>query len=86
MRQILEKVAKLDRHQAYGLQALILISLRESTSVACQHSEYGFSDIPEEIVELCDALDQNAQLVVVIEICSSFLDEDFVELDLLKTA
>ncbi|PHK25675.1 hypothetical protein VF12_36770 [Nostoc linckia z15] len=49
--EIISDIANsLTRTQATGLNALIFLSLREETSVAYQHKEWGFLDIPGFIV------------------------------------
>ncbi|PHM11649.1 hypothetical protein [Nostoc sp. 'Peltigera malacea cyanobiont' DB3992] len=64
-----------NRSQATGLNALIVLALREQTSVAYQHKEYCFEDIPEQIVAVCDSLDEYHLLFLVVEITSWLLGE-----------
>lgn len=64
-----------NRSQATGLNALIVLALREQTSVAYQHKEYCFEDIPEQIIAVCDSLDEYHLLFLVVEITSWLLGE-----------
>lgn len=64
-----------NRAQATGLNALIFLALREETSIAYQHKEYCFEDIPEQIIAWCDGLEENDLLELATEITSGLLDE-----------
>lgn len=61
---MIEALHQLDRPSACGLAALILIAQREQTSVAYQHKEWNFSDIPREIVDYVDQFDDTFQLAI----------------------
>ncbi|BAY77942.1 hypothetical protein NIES25_44120 [Nostoc linckia NIES-25] len=64
-----------NRAQATGLNCLIFLSLREQTSVAYQHSEWGFDDIPEHIIAQCDSLEEDDLIELATEIATGLLDE-----------
>jgi hypothetical protein len=60
----------LDHPQATGLNCLIFLSLREQTSIAYQQHQWRFSDIPEQIIQWCDALEKSHLLYLSIKIGS----------------
>ncbi|MGF1987882.1 MAG: hypothetical protein RMY62_008465 [Nostoc sp. ZfuVER08] len=77
--EIISDIANsLTRTQAAGLNALIFLSLREETSIAYQHKEWGFLDIPGFIVAWCDYLDEDDLLELVTEIISTTLSDELV--------
>ncbi|MEH1805375.1 hypothetical protein [Nostoc sp.] len=59
---IIAKIGDFDRAQSTGLNILIFLAVREQTDVSSQLEEVGFADIPQEIVWLCDQLDDDALL------------------------
>ncbi|MEH1916978.1 hypothetical protein [Nostoc sp.] len=59
---IIAKIGDFNRAQAIGLNCLIFLALREQTSVTRQHEEFGFEDIPPQIAQSCDRLDDDALL------------------------
>lgn len=61
------------RAQANGLNALVFLAMREQTSVAYQQMEWGFTDIPQEIIALCDSLDEYHLVFLGVEIASWLL-------------
>ncbi|MEH2381125.1 MAG: hypothetical protein V7K27_19935 [Nostoc sp.] len=63
------------RTQATGLNCLIFLSLREQTTVAYQRKEWGFEDIPEQIITWCDSLKECELIQLAEEIASGLLDE-----------
>ncbi|MEH1802161.1 hypothetical protein [Nostoc sp.] len=62
--------------QATGLNALIFLALREQTTVAHQHKELGFDDIPEQIIAWCDCLDEYDLTELAAEIANGLWDEN----------
>ncbi|MEH2031239.1 MAG: hypothetical protein V7K67_16515 [Nostoc sp.] len=64
-----------NRTQATGLNCLIFLSLREQTTVAYQRKEWGFEDIPEQIVSWCDSLEECGLIQLAEEITAGLLDE-----------
>jgi hypothetical protein len=77
--EIISEIANsLTRTQAAGLNALIFLALREETSVAYQHKEWGFLDIPGFIVAWCDYLEEDALLELATEITSTTLSDELV--------
>lgn len=64
-----------NRSQATGLNCLIFLSLREQTTVAYQKKEWGFEDIPEQIVTWCDSLEEGELIQLAEEITAGLLDE-----------
>ncbi|ACC80333.1 hypothetical protein [Nostoc punctiforme] len=64
-----------NRAQATGLNSLIFLALREQTSIAYQHKEYCFEDIPEQIIAVCDSLDEYHLVFLGVEIASWLLGE-----------
>ncbi len=54
---IITRIGNFNRTQATGLNVLIFLAVREQTTVTYQHEEIGYDDIPLEIVNLCDRLD-----------------------------
>ncbi|WP_242045462.1 MULTISPECIES: hypothetical protein [unclassified Calothrix] len=63
-----------DRAQASGLQVLIYMALREQTSIAYQHKELNFHDIPLNIVLSVDALSEDEQLYLASQIASDMFE------------
>ena len=61
--------------QATGLNCLIFLSMREQTTVAFQHEELGFKDIPQQIVTWCDGLDVDDLLELATRITAGLLDD-----------
>ncbi|MBN3907674.1 MAG: hypothetical protein HWQ35_14270 [Nostoc sp. NMS1] len=64
-----------NRSQATGLNSLIFLALREQTTVGHQRKEWGFEDIPEQIVAWCDELEDEDLLEVATAIATGLLDE-----------
>ena len=62
--KILEKMSDFNRPQTLGVAALILIAQREQTTVTHQWKEWGYSDIPETLVESIDQLDGDYQFAM----------------------
>lgn len=65
----------LDRSQILGLQTLIYLSLREQTSIAYQHKEMGFTDIPLELATATDALSEEEQLYLAAQIADEIFED-----------
>ncbi|MEH2307014.1 hypothetical protein [Nostoc sp.] len=65
-----------NRSQATGLNCLIFLALREQTSVAYQHKEYCFEDIPEQIIAWCDCMDEHDLVGLATEIANGLWDEN----------
>ncbi|MEH1849271.1 MAG: hypothetical protein V7L25_30955 [Nostoc sp.] len=59
---IITRIGDFNRTQAAGLNCLIFLSVRERTTIAYQHKECCFGDIPIDIVAMCDQLDDDALL------------------------
>ncbi|MEH2246388.1 hypothetical protein [Nostoc sp.] len=68
------------RTQATDLNCLIFLSMREQTTVAFQHEELGFDDIPLRIVNWCDEQDEDVLLELATRITASLLD-DLLEIE-----
>jgi hypothetical protein len=63
-----------DRAKILGFQTLIYLSLREQTSIAHQHKEMGFADIPLDIVLSTDCLDEDEQLYLAAQIADEIFE------------
>ena len=61
--------------QTTGLASLVFLAWREKTSVWDQWSEWGFADIPENTVSLCDLLSDQEQLKLTADIAIGLLKE-----------
>ncbi len=72
---IIAKIGDFNRAQATGLNCLIFLAVREQTTVTYQFEENDFDDIPEEIVNLCDRLDDDALLDLAGHITFSLVTE-----------
>ncbi|AVH71574.1 hypothetical protein [Nostoc sp. 'Lobaria pulmonaria (5183) cyanobiont'] len=59
---IITRIGNFNHTQAIGLNCLIFLAVREQTTVTYQYEELGFEDIPQQIVTLCDRLDDDALL------------------------
>lgn len=57
-------IAQLNLSQLAGLGTLIFLSIREKTTIAYQHKEWGFTDIPRETIDLIDQLTDTEQLQI----------------------
>ncbi|MBG1268264.1 hypothetical protein [Nostoc sp. WHI] len=66
-----------NRAQATGLNCLIFLALREQTTVAYQQKEWGFDDIPEQIITWCNALDDDDLLELAKQITENLLKDEF---------
>lgn len=64
-----------NRPQATGLNCLIFLSIREQTSVTYQWDEWGFTDIPQQVIQWCDELEENDLLSLAADIATSLLEE-----------
>ncbi|PHJ60248.1 hypothetical protein VF14_11575 [Nostoc linckia z18] len=65
----------LDRRQVIGLNCLIFLALREQTTVAYQRQEWGFTDIPEEVIAWCDKLAEDDLIALAADIAAGLLEE-----------
>jgi hypothetical protein len=54
--------------QALGLNCLIFLSLREQTSIAYQWDEWGFTDIPLQVITWCDQMEEPELLWLTTDI------------------
>ncbi|MEH2200947.1 hypothetical protein [Nostoc sp.] len=68
-------ITSLNRAQTTGLNCLIFLSLREQTTVAYQKKEWGFDDIPEQIITWCDSLEENDLIELATDIAIGLLEE-----------
>jgi hypothetical protein len=57
-----------NRAQATGLNCLIFLSLREQSTVAYQWDEWGFTDIPQQVIAWCDQLKEHELLLLTTDI------------------
>jgi hypothetical protein len=64
-----------NRTQAIGLNCLIFLALREGTNVGHQRKEWGFGDIPEQMITWCDQLDNDDLLELGTAIANALFDE-----------
>ncbi|MFN6540890.1 MAG: hypothetical protein RM021_031740 [Nostoc sp. EkiNYC01] len=64
-----------NRAQATGLNCLIFLALREQTSVAYHWNEWGFADIPQQVIAWCDELQEDDLLDLTTQITVGLLDE-----------
>lgn len=64
-----------NRTQATGLNCLIFLALREQTTIAYQRKEWAFEDIPEQIIQACDSLEQTELIELSADIAAGLLDE-----------
>ncbi|MCC5620675.1 hypothetical protein [Nostoc sp. CHAB 5715] len=64
-----------DRTQTTGLNCLIFLALREKSTIAYQKKEWGFEDIPEQIIQACDSLEETELAELGADIAASLLDE-----------
>jgi hypothetical protein len=62
--------------QTTGLNALVLLALREQTTVGHQHKELGFEDIPEQVIAWCDCLNEDDLTQLATEIANGLWDEN----------
>lgn len=76
---IYQYMSEIDRPKVYGLQALIYMSLREQTSIAYQHEELNFSDIPPEVISRVDELSEEEQLYLAAQIADDIFEEDLLK-------
>jgi hypothetical protein len=67
-----------NRPQAIGLNCLIFLALREGTNVGHQRKEWGFGDIPEQMITWCDQLDNDDLLELGTAIANGLYDEIIV--------
>lgn len=65
-----------NRAQATGLNCLIFLALRENCDVVNHWNEWGFADIPQEVVSWCDELQEDELLGVATAITAGLLDEN----------
>ncbi|MEH2357526.1 hypothetical protein [Nostoc sp.] len=72
---IIAKIGGFNRAQAIGLNCLIFLAVREQTTVTYQYEEHDFEDIPQQIVTLCDRLDDDALLDLAGQITFSLVTE-----------
>ena len=76
MQELLEELIKKDdRPMALGLASLICLAQRENTSIAYQHDEWTFDDIPSEMIARVDELSESCQLALVSWIGHNFKPE-----------
>lgn len=61
--------------QATGLNCLIFLALREQTSVAYHWNEWGFADIPQQVIAWCDELQEDDLLDLTTQITVGLLEE-----------
>lgn len=54
MNNLSESLEQLTTAQLAGLGALVYLAIREETTVLYQFEEWGFDDVPQEIVAYCD--------------------------------
>ncbi|WP_445626445.1 hypothetical protein [Nostoc sp. DSM 114167] len=81
---IIARIGDFNRTQATGLNVLIFLAVREQTTVTYQYEEIGYDDIPQQIVNLCDRLDDDdlldlagrITLALIAEENSAALDEE----------
>ncbi|MEH1824471.1 MAG: hypothetical protein V7L22_03730 [Nostoc sp.] len=64
-----------NRSQATGLNCLIFLALREGSDVAHHWNEWGFADIPQQVIAWCDELQEDELLEVATAIINGLLDE-----------
>ncbi|MCC5626584.1 hypothetical protein, partial [Nostoc sp. CHAB 5715] len=64
-----------DRTQTTGLNCLIFLALREKSTIAYQKKEWGFEDIPEQIIAWCDSLEEIELIELLADIAASLLDD-----------
>ena len=76
----------INHRQATGLNALIFLALREQTTVAHQHKELGFSDIPEQILAWCDCMNKYDLTHLAAEIANGLWDENIAAALVIKTS
>ncbi|QLE41694.1 hypothetical protein FD723_15565 [Nostoc sp. C052] len=67
----------LNRTQATGLNCLIFLALREGSDVAHHWNEWGFADIPQQVIVWCDELLEDELLNVATAIINGLLDDIF---------
>lgn len=70
MKEIIAQLenASLSKAQLLGLCALICIAQREETTISYQQDEWGFVDVPADIISQCDAVTEDEQLAVVVDV------------------
>ncbi|MEH1862061.1 MAG: hypothetical protein V7L21_29575 [Nostoc sp.] len=64
-----------NRTQTTGLNCLIFLALREKSTIAYQKKEWGFEDIPEQIITWCDSLEEIELIELGADIAAGLLDE-----------
>jgi hypothetical protein len=64
-----------NRAQATGLNCLIFLSLREQSTVAYQWDEWGFTDIPQQVITWCDQLEEDDLISLAAHIAAGLLEE-----------
>ncbi|MDM9582305.1 hypothetical protein [Nostoc sp. GT001] len=64
-----------NRAQNTGLNCLIFLALREQTTIAYQKKEWGFEDIPQQIIVWCDSLEENDLIELGADIAAGLLEE-----------
>lgn len=72
---ILEYAQKLEHSQVLGFQTLIYLAAREQTSIAYQHKEMGFSDIPLNLILSTDALSEEEQLYLAAQLADEIFED-----------
>ncbi len=69
--------------QAAGLNCLIFLSLREQSTVAYQWDEWGFTDIPQQVITWCDELKEHELRLLTVDIAiglvKKFIADGFEE-------
>lgn len=75
---IITQIGNFNRTQATGLNCLIFLAVREQTTVTYQYEEHDFEDIPEQIIYLCDRLDDDALLDLAGQITFCLVTETAV--------
>jgi hypothetical protein len=63
-----------NRAQTTGLNCLIFLALREQTTIAYQKKEWGFEDIPQQIIVWCDSLEENDLIELGTDIAAGLLE------------
>ena len=64
-----------NRTQTTGLNCLIFLALQEKSTIAYQKKEWGFEDIPEQIIQACDSLEEIELIELGADIAAGLLEE-----------